>query len=94
MKKMRPMMLIVFFICTMPFLGFAGSFDGSAPLLCAVVETFECDDIENCQQGTAQDIDIPQFLNIDFKKKMISGKQGKESYRLRTGSSARNHNKS
>lgn len=77
MIKVRPMILTVFFIFAMPFMAFAGSFDGSIPLLCAVVETFGCSDIDKCQEGMAQDIDIPQFLSIDFKEKMISGKHGK-----------------
>jgi hypothetical protein len=77
MKKLRPIILTVFLICAMPLLVFAGSFDGSVTILCAVVETFGCNDIDKCQEGMAQDIDIPQFLSIDFKNKMISGKQGK-----------------
>jgi len=51
----------------------AGDFDGSKPLLCAVIETFECGPAGECLPGTAEDIDIPQFLRIDFKKKTISG---------------------
>lgn len=73
MKKLKRIVLTMFIIFAIPLLASAGSFDGSAPLLCALVETFECGDVENCQQGTAQDVNIPQFLRIDFKKKMISG---------------------
>jgi hypothetical protein len=51
----------------------AGNLDGSVPLLCAVVETFECSENGDCQQGTAQSINFPQFLKINFKTKIISG---------------------
>jgi hypothetical protein len=51
----------------------AGDFDGSKPLLCAVIQTFECKSAGECLQGTAEDIDIPQFLKINFKKKIIRG---------------------
>jgi len=77
MKKLKHIILTMFIISAMFPLAYAGSFDGSVPLLCAVVETFGCGEIENCQEGTAQDVNIPQFLSIDFKKKMISGNQEK-----------------
>lgn len=73
MKKLNMLILTVFIICFMPFLVSADNFDGSAPLLCAVVETFECGENSDCQQGTAQSINIPQFLRINFKTKIISG---------------------
>ena len=73
MKKLNMLILTVFLICVMPFLVSAGNFDGSAPLLCAVVETFECGENGDCQQGTAQSINIPRFLRINFKTKIISG---------------------
>ena len=50
----------------------AGDFDGSTPLLCAVIETFECGAGGDCHRGTAESIDIPQFLKISFEEKTIS----------------------
>ena len=75
MKKMTRIFLPLCIVLVMPQLVFAGDFDGSAPLLCALVETFECDGVQNCQSGTPEDVNIPQFLRIDFKNNMISGKQ-------------------
>ena len=51
----------------------AADFDGSKPLLCAIIETFECGYGTECQWGTAQSINLPQFLKIDFKEKKIGG---------------------
>lgn len=73
MKKLKLLILTMLLICVMPLLVSAGNFDGSVPLLCATVETFECGENGDCQQGTAQSINIPQFLRINFKTKTISG---------------------
>jgi hypothetical protein len=51
----------------------AVDFDGSGPLLCAVIDVVECGVENGCQEGTAESIDIPQFIKIDFEKNMASG---------------------
>lgn len=50
----------------------AGNFDGSKPLLCAMMETSECLPSLGCGAVTPESINLPSFLDIDFKKKMIS----------------------
>jgi hypothetical protein len=45
--------------------------DGSAPALCATIETVECSADRKCQHGLAGHVRIPTFLRIDFKKKQI-----------------------
>ena len=50
----------------------AGNFDGSRPILCATIKAIECGAEGECFQGTAENVNIPQFFRIDFKKKMIS----------------------
>ncbi len=52
----------------------AAAFDGSEPLLCAVIEVAECDVESGCRKGTVESMDIPQFIRIDFEKNRISGK--------------------
>ena len=52
----------------------AGDFDGSKPLICAVIKTVSCPRNEDVETGTAEDIDLPQFFFIDFEKKMVTGK--------------------
>ena len=71
---MKNIILVGFLlIWSIPALIFAGDFDGSRPLICAILETFECSPGLDCIRGTAESVDIPQFLKIDFKTKTISG---------------------
>jgi hypothetical protein len=49
------------------------AFDGSSPLLCAVVDILECGAGNGCQDSTVEIANIPQFLRIDFENKMVSG---------------------
>ena len=51
----------------------AGTFDGSQPVICAVIETFECGEGASCERGLAESINFPQFIKIDFKTKSITG---------------------
>ena len=56
-------------------LAVAGDFDGSKPLLCAVINIVECGSDGKCQQVTAEDVGIPRFLKINFKEKKITATQ-------------------
>ena len=67
--------LMVMIICMFSFPAVAGDFDGSKPLICAVVDLVECQPGGKCQQVTAEDVGIPQFLKINFKEKKISATQ-------------------
>jgi hypothetical protein len=51
----------------------AAEFDGSKPLLCAVIDVFECGPENGCLESTAEGINIPQFIRIDFENKKASG---------------------
>jgi hypothetical protein len=73
MKKIKFMSLAFLCFILTPLSIAAADFDGSRPLLCATIETFECGSDIECQRGTAQSINLPQFLKIDFKEKKISG---------------------
>jgi hypothetical protein len=73
MKKIKLMGLVLLCIIVTPFSIGAADFDGSKSLLCATIETFECGFGIECQWGTAQSVNLPQFLKIDFKEKKISG---------------------
>jgi len=46
--------------------------DGSAPFLCAVVQALECSPDGTCEQRGANDINLPQFIKIDPKAKVIA----------------------
>ena len=49
----------------------ADEFDGSRPLLCATMSAVECVDGSGCENRLPRDLDLPQFLRIDFKTKQI-----------------------
>ena len=48
----------------------AASFDGSEPLLCASVEAYDCSAGWECLKGTAESINAPQFIRLDFEQKL------------------------
>ena len=73
MNKIKLMGLALLCIIVTPYSIAAADFDGSKPLLCATIETFECGAGIECQRGTSQSINLPQFLKINFKDKKISG---------------------
>jgi hypothetical protein len=50
----------------------AGQFDGSVPLLCAVIQVVECGAGGECYPVQPEIAHIPRFLKINFKKKTIS----------------------
>jgi hypothetical protein len=63
---------MVTIICMFTVPALAGSFDGSKDLLCAVMDLVECLPGGKCQQVTAEEVGIPNFLRIDFQKKKLS----------------------
>jgi hypothetical protein len=48
------------------------AYDGSVPLLCAVIEVFDCQADGDCQRGTAESVNLPQFVKVDFAEKTLS----------------------
>jgi hypothetical protein len=50
-----------------------GDFDGSKPLLCATIDAHSCDPGQVCERGLPADLGVPQFLRIDFSKKIVVG---------------------
>jgi hypothetical protein len=50
----------------------ASPFDGAQPLICASTEILECIPGAGCNRVTAQSVDAPQFMRIDFDAKSIS----------------------
>jgi hypothetical protein len=76
MSKTKKMILLVFFIFFLPLTSIGGDFDGTKSLICAVLEDFDCIPGDECLSGTAENMNIPQFLKIDFEEKVITGKRG------------------
>ncbi len=48
----------------------AEGFDGSQPLICASMEAHDCGPGEDCLKGTAESIDAPLFMRLDFEHKL------------------------
>ena len=72
MNKMKILGLTIALAGLIAFPAAAGDFDGSKELLCAIMNLVECQPGGKCQQVTAEEVGIPNFLRIDFKKKQIS----------------------
>jgi hypothetical protein len=50
---------------------FAAGIDGSKPLICALMNNFECGS-DGCQRVTSEGINLPEFLRIDFQGKKVT----------------------
>ncbi len=50
----------------------SGKYDGSVPLLCVPIEIVECEAGGKCVNGTAEGVNLPQFIKVNFKEKLIS----------------------
>ena len=55
-------------VMLVPAVAAAQNFDGSKPLVCATLETQDCELGGECIKGLARDIDAPQFIHLDFEK--------------------------
>jgi hypothetical protein len=73
-KKQIIYAILLVFMTVAP--AMAGDFDGSQPLIFAAIEIFECAAGGACERVTAESINLPQFLRINFKEKTISGTRG------------------
>jgi hypothetical protein len=73
MKKKIIHIWIFIAVILLPLSAFAGDFDGSRTLLCSLNNAMECTVEAGCKQVTPDSIAAPDFLKIEFKKKIISG---------------------
>lgn len=73
MKELIIPFLVILCIFISSVSSIAADVTGSDPLICSTFEIYENDRGAKCQQVTAQSINLPQFLRIDFKKKTIKG---------------------
>ena len=74
MSKIKIFCIAISAILIFPVLTAAQDFDGSKPLICAIVEINECSPGADCLKGIAGDFNFPQFLKINFKDKTLVGK--------------------
>ena len=66
------MFILALCLCMTSIQDAAAQFDGSEPLLCAVVQIVECEADGECHPVTTEMAMIPRFLKISFEKKTIS----------------------
>ncbi len=63
---------LLLFVCLAPYQLAAAKYDGSVPLLCVPIQAIDCDAADECLRGSADSVNIPQFMRINFKEKIIS----------------------
>jgi hypothetical protein len=51
----------------------AAPFDGSQPMVCAMLEVLECERGLSCEEQTVDNVDAPQFLQISVPDKTVVG---------------------
>jgi len=72
MNKIKLMGLALLCIIVTPLSIAAAQFDGSTPLLCAVIQVVECASGGECYPVQPEIANIPRFLKINFKNKTIA----------------------
>ena len=72
MRKCGSIGIILLFLCFIPLGAQAGDFDGSKELICACMRIIECGPDGECDEVSAEEVGIPNFLRINFEKKTIS----------------------
>jgi hypothetical protein len=58
-------------LCLTTDLALAGDFDGSKPLVCAMINAFECSPDIGCEGGNPESNGLSRFLRVDFGKQVI-----------------------
>jgi hypothetical protein len=71
-------MIIVVCFLFVPFTASAARVDGSQPLLCALMKAMECTQANGCIEVSAEDMNVQQFVTIDFDKKEMRGVENTE----------------
>jgi hypothetical protein len=56
--------------------------DGSANLICAAFDVMACLEGGICRRGEARSFDLPEFMNVDFKKKVVHATYDFESEKI------------
>ena len=49
----------------------AAGFDGKSSLVCAAINVVSCVNGPDCLEGQASDFELPQFMFVDFKQKLV-----------------------
>jgi hypothetical protein len=71
-SKLMLMNIALLCIVFIPFPVTAGVFDGSKTLYCALMDTLQCLPGGECQEVEAEEVNLPDFIVINFKDKIIT----------------------
>jgi hypothetical protein len=55
-----------------PYAHAAATYDGSVPLICALIEVMDCEPGADCQRGAPESVNLPQFIKLNFTEKTLS----------------------
>jgi hypothetical protein len=72
MRRLKVLSVILSIGLT-PYPLMAATYDGSAPLLCALTEVMECEAAHECQRTTAETVNLPPFVRVNFAEKTLVG---------------------
>jgi hypothetical protein len=62
----------------------AAPFDGSAPMLCAVVTVMDCDTKGECSRRTPEEVNLPTFVRVDVPGRALASPDGKRTAEVKT----------
>jgi len=79
MKRIGWAGVVFLFLGLMCGSGFGGEMDGSKPVVCAIMETFQCAPGQECIRGNAESVRLPYFFQVNFQEKeILATREGKD----------------
>ena len=61
-------------LCVVAAPSLAADFDGTKPLICASIEAHDCGLGMTCERAIPEDLNVPQFIRLDFTAKTMSAR--------------------
>jgi len=52
--------------------GWAQSFDGKKPFVCATIDVAECEPGQDCPRESAGTVNVPQFFSVDVQRALVT----------------------
>lgn len=63
---------LVLGLCLVPHALATTPFDGSVPLICALIDVMDCAPGADCQRGAPERVKLPPFVKVNFTEKTLS----------------------
>ena len=64
-------MALIFIVLLLPVFSFAEKLDGSAPLVCSVIDVIECAPGGECLRKDAASVNLPYFVMVDVAEQTL-----------------------